>query len=69
MKKFIEAAGLIIMLQGIGGLVHEWTGWLRLWTLARHIDFFGDRALFVSIVLIVTGFAIMVAPDAVRKRS
>ncbi|MCX4656140.1 hypothetical protein OG249_30105 [Streptomyces microflavus] len=68
MKKFIEAAGFIIMLQGVGGLVHEWTGWLRLWTLAQHIEFFGDRALFVSIVLIVTGFAVMIAPDAVGKR-
>ncbi|ATY98992.1 hypothetical protein [Streptomyces cavourensis] len=69
MKKLIEAVGLIILLQGIGGLVYEWRGWLRLWTPARHMDFFGDRALFVSIVLIVTGFAIMIAPDAVRKKS
>ncbi|POG47878.1 hypothetical protein BV881_09135 [Streptomyces sp. ZL-24] len=69
MKKLIEAVGLIILLQGIGGLVYEWTGWLRLWTLARHMAFFGDRALFVSIVLIVAGFAIMIAPDAVRKKS
>ncbi|MER6636675.1 hypothetical protein ACFXAY_05780 [Streptomyces microflavus] len=68
MKKFIEAAGFIIMLQGVGGLVHEWTGWLRLWTLAQHIEFFGDRTLFVSIVLIVTGFAVMIAPDAVGKK-
>ncbi|MEE1731348.1 hypothetical protein ACIPM5_14180 [Streptomyces microflavus] len=68
MKKFIEAAGFIIMLQGVGGLVHEWTGWLRLWTLAQHIEFFGDHALFVSIVLIVTGFAVMIAPDAVGKK-
>ncbi|MEU3264234.1 hypothetical protein [Streptomyces bacillaris] len=69
MKKLIEAVGLIILLQGIGGLVYEWTGWLRLWTPARHMDFFGDRALFVSIVLTVAGFAIMIAPDAVRKKS
>ncbi|MFF7017958.1 MULTISPECIES: hypothetical protein [Streptomyces] len=68
MKKFIEAVGLIILLQGVGGLIHEWTGWLRLWTLAQHIGFFGDRALFVSIVLIVTGFAIMIAPDAVGEK-
>ncbi|MFD3410444.1 hypothetical protein [Streptomyces cyaneofuscatus] len=68
MKRFIEAVGFIILLQGLGGLVHEWTGWLRLWTPAQHIDFFGDRALFVSIVLIVTGFAIMIAPDAVTKK-
>lgn len=32
------------------------------------MDFFGDRALFVSVVPIVTGFAIMIAPDAVRKK-
>lgn len=68
MKKFIEAAGFIILLQGVGGLIHEWTGWLRLWTLAQHIEFFGDRALFVSIVLIVTGFAVMIAPDAAGKK-
>ncbi|WP_411081315.1 hypothetical protein [Streptomyces sp. cmx-18-6] len=68
MKKFIETVGLIIFLQGLGGLVYEWTGWLRPWTLARHIDFFGDRALFVSIVLVVTGIAVMVAPDTLKGK-
>ncbi|MFH9611174.1 hypothetical protein [Streptomyces sp. NPDC017448] len=52
---------------GAGGLLYEWTGWFRFWTVVRHVDFLGDRMLFVDIVLIVAGAAVMVAADAVKS--
>ncbi|MEU0379327.1 hypothetical protein ABZ093_18780 [Streptomyces cyaneofuscatus] len=66
MKKIVETIGFLVFIQGIGGLLYEWTGWFRLWTLVRHIDFLSAHSLFVHIVLVVTGAAVMVAADAIR---
>ncbi|PCG86606.1 hypothetical protein CIB93_07725 [Streptomyces sp. WZ.A104] len=66
MKKIVETIGFLVFIQGVGGLVFEWTGWFRLWTVVRHIDFLSDRGLFVNIVLIVTGAAVMIAADAIK---
>ncbi|MFD4026201.1 hypothetical protein ACFWRV_22240 [Streptomyces sp. NPDC058576] len=66
MKKIVETIGFLVFVQGIGGLLYEWTGWFRLWTVVRHIDFLSDRALFVNIVLIVAGAAVMIAADSIK---
>ncbi|MFE9376786.1 hypothetical protein [Streptomyces sp. NPDC006855] len=66
MKNIVETIGFLVFVQGVGGLLHEWTGWFRFWALVRHIDFLGDRLVFVSIVLIVAGAAVMIAADSIR---
>lgn len=66
MKKFVESAGFIVFVQGAAGLLHEWTGWFRLWTVVRRIDFLQDHGLFVNIVLLVTGAALMIAADSLK---
>ncbi|MEU4923738.1 hypothetical protein AB0G29_30855 [Streptomyces parvus] len=66
MKKIVETIGFLVFIQGVGGLLSEWTGWFRFWTLVRHIDFLSDRMLFVNIVLVVAGAAVMIAADAIK---
>ncbi|MFI2779593.1 hypothetical protein [Streptomyces sp. ALB3] len=66
MKKFVETAGFIVFAQGAAGLLHEWTGWFRLWAVVAKLDFLDDHGLFVNIVLVVAGGAVMVAADSVR---
>ncbi|MCC8482059.1 hypothetical protein C6W96_30305 [Streptomyces sp. CS149] len=66
MKKIVETIGFLVFIQGVGGLLYEWTGWFRFWTLVRHIDFLSDRMLFVNIVLVVAGAAVMIAADAIK---
>lgn len=66
MKRFVEAAGFIVFVQGAAGLLYEWTGWFRLWTVVAGPEFLRDHGLFVSIVLVVTGGALMIAADSVR---
>ncbi|MGW6712025.1 hypothetical protein ACWF9X_05040 [Streptomyces globisporus] len=66
MKKFVETIGFLVFVQGAGGLLYEWTGWFRFWTLVHHIDFLSDRTLFVNIVLIVAGAAVMIAADSIK---
>ncbi|WP_327112963.1 hypothetical protein OG206_06030 [Streptomyces sp. NBC_01341] len=66
MKKFVETAGFIVFAQGVAGLLHEWTGWFRLWALVARLDVLGGYGIFVSIVLVVTGAAVMIAADSIR---
>ncbi|ESU46787.1 hypothetical protein K7395_04670 [Streptomyces filamentosus] len=66
MKKIVETIGFLVFIQGVGGLLYEWTGWFRFWALVRRIDFLGDRPLFVNIVLIVAGAAVMIAADSLK---
>ncbi|MFD4691760.1 hypothetical protein [Streptomyces sp. NPDC058463] len=66
MKKFVETAGFIVFVQGAAGLLYEWTGWFRLWAVVARPDFLDDHGLFVSIVLVVTGGAVMAAADSIR---
>lgn len=66
MKKFVEAAGFIVFVQGAAGLLYEWTGWFRLWAVVARLDFLDHHGLFVSIVLVVTGGAVMIAADSIR---
>ncbi|MEU2675795.1 hypothetical protein [Streptomyces sp. NPDC007107] len=66
MKKFVETAGFIVFVQGAAGLLYEWTGWFRLWTVVARLRFLDGYGLFVSIVLVVTGGALMIAADSVK---
>ncbi|MEW2216647.1 hypothetical protein AB0895_29995 [Streptomyces globisporus] len=66
MKRIVETIGFLVFIQGAGGLLYEWTGWFRFWTLVRHVDFLSDRTLFVNIVLIVAGAAVMIAADSIK---
>ncbi|CAM5298754.1 MULTISPECIES: hypothetical protein [Streptomyces] len=67
MKKIVETIGFLVFVQGVGGLLYEWTGWFRLGTVVRHIGFLSDRMLFVNIVLVVTGVAVMIAADSIKS--
>ncbi|MEU0303056.1 hypothetical protein ABZ252_26885 [Streptomyces sp. NPDC006175] len=66
MKKFVESVGFIVFAQGAAGLLYEWTGWFRLWAVVAKLDFLDDYGLFVNIVLVVTGGAVMIAADSIR---
>ncbi|MFE7749087.1 hypothetical protein [Streptomyces sp. NPDC057428] len=66
MKKFVETVGFIVFVQGAAGLLYEWTGWFRLWGLVARFGFLDDYGIFVSIALVVTGAAVMIAADSIR---
>ncbi|MFI8437816.1 hypothetical protein ACIGJO_29525 [Streptomyces sp. NPDC079020] len=67
MKKIVESIGFLVLAQGAAGLLHEWTGWFWLWTLVRRLDFMSEYGVFVNIVLVVTGAAVMIAADSIRS--
>ncbi|MEV0495213.1 hypothetical protein [Streptomyces atratus] len=67
MKKLCESVGFIVFVQGVAGLLHEWTGWFRLWTVVRRVELLGGYPVFVNIVLVVAGSAVMVAADRLKE--
>ena len=69
MKKFGEALGFLIALNGVAGLIHEWLGWFRLWAVVRYLDFLDGYEIVANIALIVIGAIVMVAADQMKKNT
>ncbi|TRV79820.1 hypothetical protein FKN01_09175 [Streptomyces sp. 130] len=67
MKKFCETVGFLVFVQGVAGLLHVWLDWFRFFNLWRRLPFASEYPLFVSIVLVVAGAAVMVAADAIKE--
>lgn len=67
MRKIFEAVGFVLMVWGVAGLVHEFTGWFRIWVVVRYLDFLDGYEIFANIVLAVLGLALLVASDSGRR--
>ncbi|MER5943198.1 hypothetical protein ABT121_38595 [Streptomyces sp. NPDC001928] len=62
MKQFLEILGFIALVQGIAGLVHEFTDWD--WGLVQRIGFLDGFEIYASIALIVLAFALFAAAES-----
>ncbi|MEV5949219.1 hypothetical protein [Streptomyces sp. NPDC051993] len=68
MRKFLEAAGVVLLVQGVGGLLHEWTGWFGLWTVVHRPDALAGHEIFASVVLAAAGVAVLIAAERGVKK-
>ncbi|WP_317453297.1 hypothetical protein [Streptomyces xanthii] len=59
----LEAVGGIMMMQGVVGLIHAFTGRLT-WGLIRHLGFLDGREVYGSITLIVLAVAVLAAAES-----
>ncbi|AYL38680.1 hypothetical protein ACG2OD_07010 [Streptomyces sp. PDY-4] len=62
MKKLLEVLGFLAVVQGVAGLVGEFTD-LR-WGLVRRIGFLDGHALYASVALLVLGVALFAAAES-----
>lgn len=70
MKKPLETAGFVLAVIGLGGIVHYFFGWFRLWTVLHHLPFLhGTVLLWSNIALVVLGAVLMIASDPVADRT
>ncbi|MGA5130925.1 hypothetical protein ACPCTO_14050 [Streptomyces olivoreticuli] len=69
MKKLLEGIGVILLMGGITTVVHEFTGFFRLWGVVRHIGFLKGYEIYAGMVLAVLGMVLLIAPDAVKGKS
>ncbi|MEU2871113.1 hypothetical protein ABZ769_18175 [Streptomyces olivoreticuli] len=69
MKKLLEGIGVILLMGGISTVVHEFTGFFRLWGVVRYIGFLKGYEIYAGIVLAVLGMALLIASDTVKRKS
>ncbi|WP_030667510.1 hypothetical protein [Streptomyces sp. NRRL B-1347] len=67
MKQLLEGIGLVLLVQGVAGLVHEFTGWLGGWGVVQHLGFADGYELYLSIALVVLAFALFAAAESGSK--
>ncbi|MEU0180037.1 hypothetical protein ABZ312_02425 [Streptomyces sp. NPDC006207] len=70
MKGFLGFLGFVLLSQGIGGIAYELTGgWFRLWALTHRIGFLDGYEIYVCVLLLVLGVAVLSAAESAGKRS
>ncbi|MER6673394.1 hypothetical protein [Streptomyces sp. NPDC000983] len=64
MKQLLELLGFLALVQGVAGLLHEFTSWD--WGLVQRIDFLDGYGIYVSVTLLVLAFALFAAAESRR---
>ena len=59
MKQLLEFLGFICLVQGVMGLVHEFTDWH--WGLVQRLGFLDGYEIYASVALLVLGVAMFAA--------
>ncbi|MFF4398815.1 hypothetical protein [Streptomyces sp. NPDC001480] len=62
MKQVLEMVGFIALVQGVLGLVHEFTHWHV--GLVQRVGFLDGYEVFASIALLVLAFALFAAAES-----
>ena len=63
----VEVLGIIMVVQGIGGVINNIVGGSPSWFLVNHLPFLDGWELPASIVLAVAGGALALAGERARK--
>ncbi|MCX4820284.1 hypothetical protein OG883_10275 [Streptomyces sp. NBC_01142] len=67
MRKIFEAVGFVLLVWGAVGVVHEFTGWFRVWGGLQLLNIPDGYQLFANIVLTVVGLVFLVASDRIGR--
>ncbi|MFD5860017.1 hypothetical protein [Streptomyces chartreusis] len=62
MKQLLEVLGFIALVQGVAGLVHEFTDWK--WGLVQRVGFLDGFGIYASVALLVLAFALFAAAES-----
>ncbi|MCF4141074.1 hypothetical protein L1856_36040 [Streptomyces sp. Tue 6430] len=62
MRQLMEALGFIALVQGVAGLVHEFTD--LDWGLVQRIGFLDGHEVYASVALLVLAFALFAAAES-----
>jgi len=62
MKELLELIGFLALVQGVAGLVNEFTDWH--WGLVQKLDFLDGYELYASITLVVLAIALFAAAES-----
>lgn len=62
MKQLLEIVGFVALVQGIAGLVHEFTDWD--WGMVQRLGFLDGYEIYASVALLVLAFALFAAAES-----
>ncbi|MFJ9043770.1 hypothetical protein [Streptomyces sp. NPDC102347] len=62
MRKLLEVLGFVAVLQGVAGLVTEFTDWN--WGLVRRTGFLDGYEIYASVALLVLGIALFAVAES-----
>ncbi|MET7274523.1 MULTISPECIES: hypothetical protein [Streptomyces] len=62
MKEFLEIVGFLALVQGVAGLVHEFTDWD--WGFVQRVGLLDGYEIYASVALIVLAFALFAAAES-----
>ncbi|MER5715612.1 hypothetical protein [Streptomyces sp. NPDC002132] len=66
MRQLLEVIGFVALVQGIAGLVHEFTD--LHWGLVQRLDFLDGYEVYASVALLVLSFALFAMAEAQKPR-
>lgn len=69
MKNLLGFVSFVLIAQGVGGIVHHFSGWFEKWGLVHRIGFLDGYELFAACTLIVLGLAVGGASDKLGSRA
>ncbi|AWE53166.1 MULTISPECIES: hypothetical protein [Streptomyces] len=61
MKQLLEFLGFICLVQGVMGLVHEFTDWH--WGLVQRVGFLDGYEIYASVALVVLAIALFAVAE------
>lgn len=64
MKQLLEILGFLALVQGVAGLVHQFTDWD--WGLVHRLGFLDGYEIYASVTLLVLAFALFAAAGSRR---
>jgi hypothetical protein len=64
MKQLLELLGLLALVQGVMGLVHEFTDWHM--GLVQRVGFLDGYEIYASVTLVVLAFALFAVAESRR---
>ncbi|MEV0124548.1 hypothetical protein AB0I16_23970 [Streptomyces sp. NPDC050703] len=68
MKRLLECVGVVLLLQGAAGLVHELTGRLDGWGVVARLRFLDGYEVYASVTLTVLACALFAVAESRGRR-
>ncbi|WAZ25048.1 hypothetical protein STRCI_006511 [Streptomyces cinnabarinus] len=62
MKQLLEVLGFLALVQGVAGLLHEFTDWD--WGLVQKLGFLDGYEIYASVTLLVLAFALFAVAES-----
>ncbi len=69
MNKILGFISFVLIVQGVGGVVHHFSGWFDGWGLIARVGFLEGYEIFAACALVVLGVAVGAASDKVGSRA